>query len=178
MYKGTKIQLKPLERKHLAQCVEWLNDPEVTEFLTISEPMGMEGEQRWYDNYLKDDSMKIYALETIDGNHIGNAGLENIDVHSRRAELGIFIGDKKYWGKGYGTEAVLLILDLAFNGLNLNKVYLKAFVTNERAWKCYEKAGFIREGVLREDIFKNGTYADCFIYSVLADEYFKTGSRT
>jgi UDP-4-amino-4,6-dideoxy-N-acetyl-beta-L-altrosamine N-acetyltransferase len=177
MYEGTRLKLKPLERKHLAQCVTWFNDPEVIEFLTMSEPMSMEKEQKWYENYLKDKSSKVYIIETGKGEHIGNIGLNDIDLHTRKAELGIFIGEKKFWGKGYGTEAVELGLKLAFEGLNLNRVYLKVFQNNKRAQKCYEKAGFKKEGVLRQDEFKNGKYIDCEVYSVLAREYFSTNTE-
>lgn len=173
MYQGTKIRLRPLERKHLSKCVEWLNDPEVTENLALSEPVSMEGEQRWFDDLLRDNSTRVYAIETVEGEHIGNVGLHEIDLHNRKTELGIVIGEKSLWGKGYGTEAVLLALKLAFEGMNLNRVYLRTFVNNERAQKCYERAGFVKEGILREDHFKNGEYIDCLVYSVLAEEFFK-----
>lgn len=173
MYEGTKVQLKPLERKHLSKCVEWLNDPEVTENLSFSEPISMEGEQRWYENLLRDDSTKVYAIETLSGEHIGNVGLHDINMKDRKAELGIFIGKKSLWGKGYGTEAVSLALKLAFEGLNLNRVHLRTFTGNKRAQKCYEKVGFKKEGVLRQDSFKSGEYVDSVVYSVLAEEHFQ-----
>lgn len=175
MYQGTRVRLRPLERRHLSSCVEWLNDPEITEHLSFSEPISMEGEQRWYEDLLRDKSTKVYAVETLQGEHIGNLGLHDIDLHSRKTEFGIFIGKKDLWGKGYGTEAVLLALKLAFEGLNLNKVFLRVFTGNKRAQKCYEKAGFKKEGVLRQDMFKNGKYLDSVIYSVLAEEYFQKG---
>ena len=173
MYEGKKVRLRPLERKHLAQCVDWLNDEEITEHLPASEPLSLEEEQRWYDNLLRDDSRKIFVIETLEGEHIGNVGLENINLHSRKAELGIFIGKKDMWGKGYGKEAVVLALELAFETLNLNKVYLHTFTSNKRAQQCYEKVGFSKEGVLRQDSFRRGKYQDCIVYSILAEEYFK-----
>jgi UDP-4-amino-4,6-dideoxy-N-acetyl-beta-L-altrosamine N-acetyltransferase len=173
MYEKTRIQLRPLERKHLTECVEWLNDPDVTKNLSMSEPISMEGEQRWFENLQRDQSSRVYAIETIEGEYIGNLGLHKIDLHNRKAELGILIGKKTLWGKGYGTEAVKLALNLAFEGLNLNRVYLRAFSDNKRAHKCYENAGFIKEGILRQDEFKGGGYVDCLVYSVLAKEYFQ-----
>lgn len=174
MYQGTRVQLKPLEKKHLSKCVEWLNDPEITENLSFSEPISMEDEERWYEQLLMDKSSRVYIIETVEGDYIGNLGLHEIDLHNRKTEMGLFIGDKKLWGKGYGTEAVLLGLRLAFEGLNLNKVFLRTFMNNKRAQKCYEKAGFTKEGILRQDIFKNGKYIDCVVYSVLAEEYMKS----
>lgn len=173
MYDGTTVQLRPLERKHLPRCVEWLNDPEVAENLSIYEPVSMEGEQRWYDDLLRDRSSKVFALETREGVHLGNVGFHEIDLHNRKAELGIFIGEKGQWGKGYGEEGVRLALRFAFEGMNLNRVYLRTFASNVRAQKCYEKVGFVKEGALRQEMFKNGTYVDCFVYSILAEEYFK-----
>lgn len=175
MYQGTRVRLRPLERKHLSSCVEWLNDPEVTEHLSFSEPISMEGEQKWYENLSRDESTKVYAIETLQGEYIGNLGLHDIDLHNRKTEFGIVIGKKDLWGKGYGTEAVLLALKLAFEGLNLNKVYLRVFTGNKKAQKCYEKAGFKKEGILRQDMFKSGKYLDSIIYSVLAEEYFQKG---
>jgi UDP-4-amino-4,6-dideoxy-N-acetyl-beta-L-altrosamine N-acetyltransferase len=171
MYKGKRVSLKPLERKHLPKCVEWFNDPEITCNLSFHEPMGLEGEQRWYENMIKDSSSKVYIIETTEGEYIGNVGFHDIDLHNRKAELGIFIGEKKLWDGGFGAEAINLALDLAFKGLNLNKVYLKTFSRNKRAQNCFEKVHFIKEGILRQDFFKDGKYIDCIIYSILAEEY-------
>ena len=173
MYRGTKVQLGPLERKHLSENVKWLNDPEVTKYLRFFEPIDIEGEQRWYEDLLKDNSRKVYAIKIVDGEYIGNLQLSNINLHDRKAELGILIGEKNLWGKGYGTEAVQLALRLAFEGLNLNRVYLKTLTSNKRARRCYEKAGFKEEGILRQDGFCKGRYVDRVMYSILAEEYFK-----
>lgn len=173
MYRGTKVQLGPLERKHLSKNVKWLNDPEVTKYLRFFEPIGIEEEQRWYEDLLKDNSRKVYAIRIVDGDYIGNLQLSNIDLHDRKAELGILIGEKNLWGKGYGTEAVELAVRLAFEGLNLNRVYLRTLTSNKRARRCYEKVGFKEEGILRQDGFCKGKYADRVIYSILAEEYFK-----
>ena len=173
MYQGSKVSLKPLERKHLPKCVEWFNDPEITENLSFFEPIGLEGEQRWYESMLKDTSAKVYSIETTEGEYIGNLGFHDIDLHNRKAELGVFIGEKELWDKGYGTEAITLGLSLAFRGLNLNKVYLRTFSRNKRAHACFEKVHFIREGILRQDLFKDGKYIDCIVYSMLAEDYFR-----
>ncbi|MBU7042924.1 MAG: GNAT family N-acetyltransferase [Theionarchaea archaeon] len=172
MYQGSKVALKPLERKHLPKCVEWFNDPDITENLSFFEPIGLEGEQRWYEAMVKDAAVKVYAIETIEGEYIGNVGFHDIDLHNRKAELGIFIGEQTLWDRGLGTETINLALNMAFKGLNLNKVYVKTFSRNKRAQTCFEKVHFIKEGILREDFFKNGEYIDCIVYSILAREYF------
>ena len=81
--------------------------------------------------------------------------------------MGIFIGDKACWGKGYGPDAIRQLLRYAFEELNLHKVYLTHFGQNERGRRCYEKCGFVQEGVLRDHAFKGGKYHDHPIMSVI-----------
>jgi len=86
--------------------------------------------------------------------------------------FGIHIGEEECRGKGYGTEATQLMLSYAFETLNLNRVELGVYDFNKQAIHVYEKAGFIREGIKRQDKFVNGRYADALIYGILASEYF------
>jgi len=172
MYQGTRVRLTPLERTYLPKTPEWLNDPEVIGHSTRSEQVSLAEQQISYENFSRMETMKVYAIETVDGEHIGNGMLRHIDFHDRKAELSFFIGEKELWGKGYGTETLSLLLKLAFEGLNLNRVYGKVSVYNKEAQKIIEKIGFRKEGILRQDSFKNGMYIDFFVYSLLADEYF------
>jgi len=89
------------------------------------------------------------------------------------ATIGIFIGDKSFWGKGYGTEAIELLTDFIFNEMNINKVKLNVYSFNKRAVRCYEKCGFVREGVLRQEIYREGRYHDDIVMGLLRDEYKK-----
>lgn len=102
---------------------------------------------------------------------IGNTGIMDHDTISRSAELGIQIGEKAYWNKGYGTEAVELMLKHSFLTLNLNRVFLQVFENNPSAIRSYEKAGFVHEGRLREAVFRSGDYLDVFVMSVLKSEW-------
>jgi RimJ/RimL family protein N-acetyltransferase len=102
---------------------------------------------------------------------IGNCGLMNVDFISRKADLGIFIGDKELRGKGYGAEAIMLLLDFAFNILNLNNIMLTVKEFNSRAIKCYEKCGFKTIGRRREaEIFGSKRYDEIYM-DVLASEF-------
>jgi RimJ/RimL family protein N-acetyltransferase len=85
--------------------------------------------------------------------------------------LGIFIGDKRYWNKGYGTEVMRLLLRHGFSTLNLNRVFLRVFETNPRAIRSYEKAGFVFEGRMRQAEFIDGKYCDVILMSVLRSEW-------
>jgi diamine N-acetyltransferase len=94
----------------------------------------------------------------------------NINWRIHSAEVGIFIGDKTEWNKGYGTEVMRLLLQHGFENLNLNRIFLRVDEHNLGGIRCYEKAGFIHEGRLRQANFHEGKYYDHLIMSVLRSE--------
>ena len=102
---------------------------------------------------------------------IGSLAFNEIDWRNRAAEFGIMIGDKTYWNRGYGTEAVRLLVNHGFNTLNLNRIFLRVFENNPRAIRAYEKAGFVHEGRLRQAEFRDGKYIDVLMMSMLKDEF-------
>jgi RimJ/RimL family protein N-acetyltransferase len=102
---------------------------------------------------------------------IGNCGFIKIDWRSRSGEVGIFIGEKRLWNQGYGTDAMRLLLRHGFDTLNLNRIALDVYDTNLRAVRSYEKAGFVHEGRKRQAIFKGGKYVDILQMSVLRQEW-------
>lgn len=116
----------------------------------------------------------VLAIEVREGSdwvHIGNIGLHRIDWVNRVAKLGIVIGERDYWGRGYGTEAVRTMLRYAFRELGLNRVELEVFAFNARALRCYEKTGFRREGVRRKALFRDGKYHDIILMGILREEF-------
>lgn len=166
MIKGKKIVLRALEKDDLRRCWKWINNPGVTKDMGSSIPKSMHEEEKWYERIQESKKDKVFAIQ-VNKKHIGNISLDNIDSHNKRAELGIMIGDKNYWDKGYGTDAIKTLLSMGFNELNLHKIYLHVFPSNKRALKCYEKCGFKKEGVLREHVFKGGKYQDLIVMSII-----------
>lgn len=167
MIKGKKVNLRALEKEDIQKTIKWINDPEVTKYLSIVFPISLAEEEKWFEYYLKRKDDRIFAIETKDGTHIGNIGLHKIDWLNRKVMLGILIGEKEYWNKGYGTDAVKTAVKFAFEEMNIHKVYLCVMDFNERAVKIYEKCGFTREGVSRDDVYRNGKYHDMIWMSVL-----------
>jgi len=106
-----------------------------------------------------------------DDTPIGFISLHDIDHRSRHAFIGIFIGDEQYRGKGYGTEAVRLVLDFGFKALNLHNIALSVHADNHAGIHCYKKIGFIESGRRRDWIFKDGKYVDVLYMELLAQEY-------
>ena len=175
MIYGDRIRLRHVEREDLPQFVEWLNDPEVYQGLSMHTPLSMAEEENWFENILKgpidERPLVIEAMEDDEWRMIGNSGFHNLDWRSRNAELGIFIGDKTYWDQGYGTEVVKLLLRHGFSTLNLHRIYLRVFEDNPRAIRSYEKAGFVHEGRLRQGEFHDGQFHDVLFMSVLRPEW-------
>jgi len=175
MIYGKRIRLRAVERSDIPRFYEWLNDPEVIEGLSLYLPMSMTDEEKWFDRLAQGEEhekpMAIELKEAEGWRLIGNSGIFNLEWTNRCAEFGIFIGDKSLWNKGYGTEAVELILEHGFDTLNLNRIYLRVYSTNPRAKHSYEKAGFVPEGTLRQAVYRHGKYADIHIMSVLRSEW-------
>ena len=174
MIVGERVRLRPVERDDLPRYVEWFGDPEVRRHLAVYLPFSLAQEERWFENLqgrLERQEDLILAIETADGVHIGSVGLHTIDWRNRSAELGIVIGEKPYWDQGYGTDAIHTLLDLAFREMNLHRVFLRVDADNGRGLRCYEKAGFRREGTSREAVFKEGRYYDQHVMSILRSEF-------
>ena len=174
MIVGEKVRLRPIEREDLPRFVEWFGDPEVRRHLAMYLSFSLAQEERWFENLqerLERREDVVLAIETAEGVHIGSVGLESIDWKDRNAELGISIGEKAYWDQGYGSDAICTLLGLAFHQMNLHRVFLRVDADNARGIRCYEKAGFQREGTFREVVFKEGAYHDQYVMSILESEF-------
>ncbi|MED1947890.1 MULTISPECIES: GNAT family N-acetyltransferase [Brevibacillus] len=119
------------------------------------------------------DSSSVLLLICLCENDqvIGDVQIGDIDSKNRSAFIRISIDQNAYQGKGYGSEALLLMLDYGFGILNLHRIELNVFAFNERAIHTYEKLGFQREGVQRQALYYNHAYHDSILMSMLADEY-------
>lgn len=175
MLLGKRIRLRAIEKDDLPRFVNWLNDPEVRRNLQLFLPLGLAQEEEWFKNILQRPVEEQPLVIEIKKENlwlpVGNVGLFAFRNADRAAEIGIFIGEKPYWDKGYGTEVMQLMLRFGFNELNLNRIFLRVYQTNLRGIRSYEKAGFKTEGRLREDRYMDGRYVDVFIMSVLRSDW-------
>ena len=164
MLPGKRIKLRAMEPEDIPAMVRRLNDPEVIENLLRYAPLSIKEEEAWYQKMIASPAEEhYYMIDVLDEaafKTIGVTHLHDVDWKNRSAEIAICIGEKNYWGNGYGRETMQLMLRHGFNDLNLNRMYLYVFDTNERARKAYIAAGFVEEGRLRQDIYKNGRFID------------------
>lgn len=168
---GEHIYLSPRNSEDVEKFTEWLNDFETTDYTGRSgQIMTLEKEKEYLEKHSDDEA--VFAIVRLEDDElIGTVGLENINHLSKKATLGIFIGEKESRNKGYGTEAIQLILEYGFKYLNLNNIKLDLMEFNERALACYKKCGFKEYGRRRKCNFINGKYYDTIEMDILAEEF-------
>lgn len=115
--------------------------------------------------------VELAIEDKASGAHIGVTGLHSMNHVARSAEFRILIGDKAFWNGGFGTEVTQLMVAYGFEVLNMHKVWLGVTADNVGAVRCYEKVGFVQEGVLRDETYRNSRYYDAVRMSILRDEY-------
>lgn len=173
---GKRVALRPLEEGDLERCVRWMNDPEVRTFLGNQHPRNLRAQrERWLKMYDSQTEMILAITLRRGGRHIGICGLHRIDSINRNTELGITIGEKAAWGRGYGEDVLNCLLRHAFETLNLHRVFLRCDAFNARGIACYKKCGFREEGRSREDAFREGRYHDTLIMGILRSEWAARG---
>jgi RimJ/RimL family protein N-acetyltransferase len=145
---GERVYLRPLERADLPQIRAWANAPEIRALTGEVRPMTESGAAAFYEKVQTDESRIWFVVCLCEGDRpIGEAGLLRMVPAWRTTDLSIILGEKDAWGRGYGTEAIRLLLDYAFGALNMHRVAIGVVGFNERALRFYENVGFRREGV-------------------------------
>jgi len=169
---GEKCYLSPVDVNDAEQFTEWLNDMEILVNLQLyNSAISLENERIFLNNLSKDQNYSIIDLKTEE--LIGNCGFMDIDHINQTSEIGIFIGNKKYWNKGFGTEALSLLIDYGFKALNFHNIMLRVYEYNKGAIKCYEKTGFKQIGKRREALHRNLEKHNIVYMDILKDEFYK-----
>ena len=174
MLKGQQVTLRAMTRDDLDLLCQFNNDLEV-ELAGGGDPpipQSLARLQAEYDQQVSKGGRDgtSFAIEA-DGKFIGACALFQFDTVAHTCALGITIGDKAYWGRGYGREAVNLLLEYAFVFQNIRRVYLTVNGNNERAIRAYQGCGFVQEGRLRAHVWSNGAYVDLVYMGIFRDEW-------
>jgi len=168
---GERLYLSPVDSEDVEIYAEWMNDLETTINLTTAPKVISLDKEREVLAEMTKGGCNFAIVRDEDDALLGNCGLLGVDQLQRTAELGIFIGEKEERGKGYGTEALRLLLDYAFNLLNLHSIYLRVRSFNEPAVRSYEKVGFKIIGRRRECVLICGEYYDEIYMDILDHEF-------
>ena len=172
MLVGKRVTLRAMTEADMPRMTEFKNDVEV-ELLGGGDPprpRPLSLVQEFFAERAKDKDSQNFAIE-VDGLFIGDCGLFNADPRSATAEVGIGIGDRAYWGRGYGREALTLLVDYGFRMQNFRKLWLNVHGSNERAIRCYRAVGFVEEGTLREQAWSGGRYEDIVLMGLFRSDF-------
>jgi RimJ/RimL family protein N-acetyltransferase len=160
---GEKVRLVPLDReKHLENALKWFNDPEITEWLETGDwPLTRGAEEDFFRAAERQDPASVqFAVESLQGEHVGFSGLRSIDWQSRVAVSGSVIGRKDLWSKGLGGDAVTVRNRYAFEVLGLRLLIATVIADNGRSLAMLAKAGYREVGRVPERYWKRGGYRD------------------
>ncbi|MGK5511337.1 GNAT family N-acetyltransferase [Brevibacillus formosus] len=174
LFQSERIYLRKMTGEDVDVYHRWRNDVEVMRTTNPSMDIYTWEDTNGFVNQviLHASSSKSYMIVDSQTNRpIGITSLIQIDLKNRNAECIIDIGEKEYWGKGYGREALKLLLDYAFLEMNLHRVSLRVFSFNEKAIKLYERLGFKQEGISRQFLFREGKWHDIVHMGILQQEY-------
>ena len=167
------IYLSPVNIEDVDMYVKWFCDPNISDKMHSTKRLfNLENEKELLNKILLNGDYTFAIIRKNDDKLIGNCGLSNIDNIDRTATVGIFIGDSDNQNKGYGSEALRVLLNYGFGVLNLNNIDLKVFDFNERAINCYKKVGFKEYGRRHKSYYVNNDYHDTIFMEILKDDFY------
>jgi RimJ/RimL family protein N-acetyltransferase len=158
--KGPRVEMRPVLKSDVPLLTKWINDPDVRMFLKSYLPMSDDDEVTWVESLSSRKPTNICFMLVVNGVTIGTMGLHNIRFKDGVATTGALIGEKEYWGKGFGSEAKMLLLNYAFNTLNLRKICSNVIAFNTRSHKYSLKCGYNEEGRRKRQYYQDGRYWD------------------
>src|ERR1041385_8922468 len=171
MIAGEHTILRAFEREDVERCYRWMNDPNIVRTLKSRYPIAFTNEAEWLDRAMQTSlTERHFAIERKDDrSHIGNASIHDIDWVSRTAWFGLFIGEPTAWNRGFGTDAISTMVRFAFDDMNLMKLRINVFDYNDRAKHVLESRGFVQEGTLAKDFYREGQWHDIVILSIFRE---------
>lgn len=165
--KGERIDLVVKNIEHIQTYHKWVNDAVIRTYISVELPVTLEViKKEWFPDEIEEKSVWLEIWHKEDQLPIGMIGFFQISNIHRRAEIGIFIGELEYWGKGIGPEAINLMLDYGFNTLNYRKIIASVNAPNTRSLGMCKKAGFIEEGRQKEMDFIDGKWTDIILIAI------------
>ena len=189
---GKKVNLRPVKEEDAEKFIQWVNDQEVTQYLIMFMPITLMQEKEWVKNVSCKDNELFLVIETKDGEAIGTTGFHQINWKDRNASHGIMIGNKKYWGGGFGTEAGMLLFNYAFQEFGLNKInsnligccqilYLDCVSHCYQSTRSYNIryicSRFKIVGRMRKQVFRKGSFHDQIFVDLFPKDFKKVWEK-
>lgn len=171
MLTGKKTRIRPLENCDLDTLYEWYNDYDFSYWISGNWPFTTLLRREDIERKFYEEDEHRYAITDIKGKFIGTIGFDQVNISARSAKLFVGIGNKEYWGQGYGYDSLSIFLEFVFNQWNFRRLTAETWENNSRALSCYQKLGFMIEGKLREAYYINGKYYDSILLGLLKQDF-------
>lgn len=173
-----RLVLRAVEQEDAPFLAALVNDPEVRTQLgaySLVYPVSIEEEEKWISKAeARSDEANMIVCRKAGSKPIGLISVKDIRERVASAHVTIILA-REHWDKGFGQEAMEGLLSFLFDRMNMHRIWLRVAESNKRAIRCYEKCGFVREGVLREDHFQDGKWRDSFLMAILAEDFRRRG---
>lgn len=169
---GERVRLVPIEKaKHQANFHQWLNDYEVVEGLCLNAPQMLAQSDNFFERMADDRGNVVFAIELLDGTHIGTSGIHQINQPVGTASTGSYIGEKSLWGQGYAVEANRLRSTYCFEILGLRVIYSSYIDGNSRSHRMQTKVGYLETGRRPLKYWKKDRYVDEVLMSLTRERW-------
>jgi len=166
--RGTHVTLRPITDKDTAHIVHWRNSDHVRRNFIYQTLFTPESHRQWLRDKVGTGLVEQFIIHSVDEDiDVGSVYLRDIDQTHKRAEFGIFIGEEEQMGRGIGSECIRLIVGYGFDSLHLHKIFLRVLADNDIARKAYEKAGFMQEAYLKDEVCIRGEYKDLILMRII-----------
>lgn len=166
-----RIYLRLMTKDDTENIIKWRNRDEVRSQFIYQKLFTKESHENWIETMVKTGKAVQMIIVLNDGDRpIGSVYVRDIDMEHKKGEYGIFIGETDCLGKGYGTEAAELMAEYAFEYIGLHKLMLRVYADNERAIRSYEKAGFVKEAYLKDDVYVQEKYKDIVLMAMIHED--------
>lgn len=170
---ASRLYLRAFEPEDYKTIIKWRRDEEINNMLSGTKFFFSEAnEKEWVLKAIEDSkSIKLAVCDVTNHVHIGNVYITDINYINRSCHSHILIGEKAYWGKGFATEAMHLLIDFMFNERGMNRIVANVLEHNTASIKMHEKCGYKKEGLLRQSIYKNGRFQNQVVLALLRGDY-------
>jgi len=166
--KGQQIYLRPITADDTEMAVRWRNRPVVVENFIYRKPVSRKDHENWLANKVFTGQVHQFIVcRNEDDMPVGSIYLQNFEEEHKKAEWGIYLGEERAYGKGIGTEAAKLVLNYAFTALGMHKVVSRVLARNKASIRMNEKAGYVREAYLKDELFLEGRYEDLILFGAI-----------
>lgn len=170
MLRGEFVVLRLPDMDDIKLISGWKNDRDVTKYLSCSSPISKKEIEEYISGTEENKDSIVFIIETEDEIPIGICSLEEVDWKSSTAKITVVIYAKNCWGRGYGYDTVRTLTNYGVGQLNMHTIYVHIPEDNEKAIKCFEKAGYEKEGILKHRLYKDGCYRDLVSLSIVNPE--------